>query len=127
MGKALYVRRKIDNEDGEGQFDRIMKMSMDLEGQGHYDVHKAYTGEMICSCPARQTECRHVRMIPMFDLAEAGMDPEYKRVQDENPDNEIWLFSDGKKIAWMPGPIKQAIQDEIDHQVDFQYHRIGRD
>jgi len=106
MGVSVYVRRKVADEDGD-MFDRMMKMSTDFEGLGHYDIVTAYTGEQICSCPARQTLCRHVKMLPMFDLADADGDPEYRKLAKANPDHEIFLSTDGKRVSWVVGTLRQ--------------------
>lgn len=110
MAKSIYNRRLTEDEDGDDVW-VFTKFDLDLEPQGTYEIREDVTGQLICTCPARTQECRHVRMMELFTDAEAGGNELFNLVQAENPDHEIWLMTDAKKFEWVPGPLKQENAD----------------
>lgn len=101
MAKSIYARHLTQDEDGDDVW-VMRKFDLDLEPQGQYEIREDYTGQLICTCPARTQVCRHVKMMEMFTNAEAGLDEVYTLIQSENPDKMIMLQTDNKRYEWVP-------------------------
>ena len=110
MAKSIYNRFLTVDDEGDDVW-VMRKFDLDLNAQGEYEIRESHTGELICNCPARAQECRHIRMFEMFTNAEAGEDPIYDLMQTENPDNHIWLQTDAKSFKWVLGLVKEATDD----------------
>jgi hypothetical protein len=99
--KSLYLRHP--NSALPGSY-LVKKFDKDFEPLDTYTLTRAKsTGEWTCTCPARTTECRHIRMLPIFDRAERGEDPLFTEVSD-NGRYQVFLSYDGKMYDWVRGP-----------------------
>ena len=109
MAKSIYTRLHSKDDDGDDVW-ILKKFDVDLEPQGSYEIRESQMGELICTCPARITECRHVRMMEMFTNAESGQDDIFNLAQSENPDHVIMLQTDAKRFDWVPGFTKEVME-----------------
>lgn len=109
MAKSIYTRQHSEDDDGDDVW-TLKKFDVDLEAQGSYEIRESQMGELICTCPARTAECRHVRMMEMFTNAEEGLDEIFNLIQSENPDHIIMLQTDAKRFDWVPGFTKEAME-----------------
>lgn len=109
MAKSIYMRRHSEDEDGDDVW-TLQKFNTDLDPQGSYQIRESQMGELICTCPARTAECRHVRMMEMFTNAEAGTDDLYNLCAAENPDHIVMLQTDAKRFDWVPGFDKASVE-----------------
>lgn len=108
--KSLYLRVFAEDE-GENVIE-MRKFTPDLEPADTYTLRVAHTGETICNCPARQVECRHVKMQEIFDRADKGQDHLYNEMRwpkgegegDDHPEHVVYLMYDGKMYQWVQGP-----------------------
>lgn len=107
MSKSIY-NRMFKNDDEGTPYSVLNKFDQDLNPAGSYNIHTMYTGEKVCNCPARVAECRHIKMLRMFDNAETGNDDVFQLVQTENPTREVWLQTDNKSFVWIPTINKQG-------------------
>jgi hypothetical protein len=99
--KSLYLR--YPNPAVPGSY-LMKKFDKDFELLDTYTLTRAKpSGEWTCTCPARTTECRHIRMLPIFDRAERGEDPLFAEVSD-NGRYRAFLSYDGKVFDWVRGP-----------------------
>lgn len=101
MAKSIYTRHHREDEDGDDVW-TLRKFSTNLEPQGSYEIRESQMGELICTCPARTAECRHVRMMEMFTNSEEGLDDVFNLIQSENPGKVIMLQTDAKRFDWVP-------------------------
>lgn len=108
MAKSIYKRLRSYDEDGDEVF-VMKKFTPDLDPAGEYVIQMSSSGQLICDCPARQKECRHIRMMELFDNAEAGQDDIYNLIAEENPDHEVWLQTDSKTSEWVSGFLKEVV------------------
>ncbi len=99
--KSLYLRKPDLDEPGAYLME---KFDQDLEPLETYTLTPASsTGEWMCSCPARTTECRHVKMMPLFDRAMRGEDALFAEVSAAGR-FQTFLQYDGKMFDWIRGP-----------------------
>lgn len=101
MAKSIYARHLQVDDDGDDVW-VMRKFDLDLEPLGTYEIREDYSGQFICTCPARAQLCRHVKMMEMFTNAEAGVDEVYTLTKIENPGKMIMLQTDNKKFEWVP-------------------------
>lgn len=105
MAKSLYLRQKTDlRTDGH---DFIMKkFDVDQNYVGEYALVRSNASQWTCSCPARRIECRHAKMMPMFERAESGSDEVYNELQEDVDGNKyvVFLVTDNKSYKWIRGP-----------------------
>ena len=99
--KSLYTHKAGTDEDGVRNH-TLAKFDKDLNFSGtEYTLTKSQMG-WVCNCPARMEVCRHVRMVGIFDLAEAGQDDLYTE-RSGGGLYTTFLEYDGKMFDWIRG------------------------
>lgn len=96
----LYLRHKRKDKDGE--YDQIVKHDVDEEFVDSYEIRPDYQGKLICNCPAAKPDCRHKKMLPIFDKADKGQDALYNRVT-QNRKYIAYLTYNGVIFGWRRG------------------------
>ena len=102
MATSLYQRRLQSDEDGSKSY-HMSKFDKDFNYLDFYTLTFSHMDEWVCSCPARTTTCRHVRMMDLFEKAEQGEDPIYEALS-MNGKYVVFLKFDGKRFDWVQGP-----------------------
>jgi len=108
MAKSVYMHHRDTDDDGD-EVHLMKKFNLDLDADGEYRIMRDFSGQAICNCPARTQVCRHVKMLDMFELAEAGEDDLFNEVAAEHPDKVIMLQTDNTRFEWVAGLSKEAL------------------
>jgi hypothetical protein len=104
--RSLYLRH--NRRDKDGAYIQIAKFNTDEDPLESYAIRMDFKGDMICNCPAGKPDCRHKRMLPIFDRADRGQDELYNKVT-ENGAYQAYLSFDGKMFNWVKGPEKLEV------------------
>ena len=104
MPTSLYSRKLVSKDDKtKVRKYTISKADADFEFQGSYTIMHTPMDDWVCNCPAYMQNCRHVRMMEVFDRADAGEDPIFNALAMDGK-YAVFLRSDGKRVEWVQGP-----------------------
>ena len=104
--RSLYSMQKFQHmtEEGKSVGYKVTKFSDDLEPIEQYTLNYIGSNRWVCNCPALRNNCRHVKMVPLFEAAWDGNDPTYREATQDGVYTALLSF-DGETFKWERGAL----------------------